>query len=79
MQSKYINIVLGHHRGNVVSGTFEVVKPYNQGVVTVKAPVGTFGNLNEHPRVKVDSDKLQYVEYTGEPAMISHFFIVSPS
>lgn len=66
MQSKYINIVLGHHRGNVVSGTFEVVKPYNQGVVTVKAPVGTFGNLNEHPRVKVDSDKFQYVEYTGE-------------
>lgn len=64
MQPKLVNIMLGHHRGNNVSGTFEVVKPFNQGVITIKAPVGTFGNLNEHPRVKVDSDKFQYVTFS---------------
>lgn len=67
----HVNILKGFHRGNEVSGIFQVHKPFKNNSITVVAEPNTFGNTVPTPRVQVLDGQYIYCNADGSDVDLS--------
>jgi len=73
-----VEITNGFHRGNVVTGVFKLIKPYQEGAsggfITVEAPKDCPWAMTNAPRIKLSQTDFKLLDAEGE-ALGSHIVV----
>lgn len=64
-----VQIIRGHHRGQIVSGVFKLIKPFQEGAgggfITVEAPANCTWTTTFAPRVKLTATDFKLLDADG--------------